>query len=121
MTKRDPTTLRPGDNVHKAIGDLYSYGRTYPHKPPHDYEPPERTTRPGPPQPTSDEYRATYRQAKNSPVSPAPDESAPQFPSEKVADHNDASGWVRGQGSQAPHPKFDSGPSGFRHDTKVRR
>jgi hypothetical protein len=115
MSRRNPTTLRQGDNVHRAVGDLYSYGRHYPHKPPHDYEVPERTPRPGAPQPGFDEYRATYRQAKNSPVTPAPDESQPQFACEKASDLNDASGWVRGKGSEAPHPKFDSGPSGHRY------
>ena len=121
MTKRDPTAIKPGDNVYEAIDSLYRFGRSYPHKPPHDYEPPERAPHPRPPQPSPDEYRATFRPATNSEVSPAPDESQCQFVSEKVATHNDASGWVRGQGGQSPHPKFDSGGSGFRYSTKYRR
>jgi hypothetical protein len=111
--------FRQGDDVHKAVGDLYEYGRRYPHGRPHDYRAPERTPAPQALQPGFDEYRATFRQAKNSQVSPAPDESACQFPAEKVADHVDASGWVRGQGGESPHPFFDrGGPSGFSFDRK---
>jgi hypothetical protein len=100
--------LKPGDDVHKAVGDLYSYGRSYPYKPPHDYRQPERTPDRRPPQPQPDEYAATFRPARNSNVSPAPDESQCQFASEKVATHNDAGGWVRGQGNQSPYPHFDN-------------
>jgi hypothetical protein len=120
MPRRLVTELKEGDDVHKAVRDLYSYRRTYPHNPPHDYRQPEREPQHQAPQPGFDEYRATYRQAKNSPVTPAPDESQCQFPSEKIASHNDAGGWVRGMGNQSPHPFFDSGLSGARHSTKRR-
>jgi hypothetical protein len=118
MARRNPTTLHPGDDVHKAVGDLYSHKRIYPHGRPHDYAAPERTPRHQAPQPDWSSERATYAIGKNSQVSPAPDESAPQFADDKTADHNDASGWVRGMGGQSPHPKFDSGPSGSRYDRR---
>ena len=105
--------VRPGDDPADAIRRLYSYGRHYPRYEPHD-GPRERTPHPQYPQPGWDEYRATFRPARNSPVSPAPDEQACQFPTEKIADHVDTSGWVRGMGGEAPHPFFDSGPSGHR-------
>jgi hypothetical protein len=87
--------LAPGDDPTDAINRLYSEGCHHPHKAPHD-APRERTRSTEPPQPGWDEYAATYRPAQNSPVSPAPDESAPQFKDDKVAGHDDASGWVRG-------------------------
>ena len=120
MTKRDPTTIRHGDDVHQKVGDLYRVGRTYPGgKAPHDYESPERTTKPGAPQPSWDEQYARYGAARVSKVSPAPDESACQFPSEKIGDHVDVpvSDWTR----SGTHPHFDAGASSFRRSTKVRR
>jgi hypothetical protein len=102
--------LKPGDDVHKAVAGLYEYKRAYPNGRPHDYsyQARERTPHSQPPQPHPDEYAATFRPARNSNVSPAPDESQCQFVSEKVASHNDAGGWVRGQGNQSPYPNFDN-------------
>jgi hypothetical protein len=112
-------TLVEGDDARKAVGSLYEYGRRYPHGRPHDYAVPETTPTTKPPQPGFDEYRATFREAKNSAVSPAPSEQACQFPSEKVADHNDTrEAWVRGMGNQSPHPFFDNGVSGHRYSRK---
>jgi hypothetical protein len=102
-------TLRPGDNGPRAVDALYKFGRHFPGGKPSqkDYQSPERTSRPGPRQPTLNEHHASYAQVKNS-NGRAPDESAPQFACEKTADHNDASGWVRGQGEASPHPHFDN-------------
>jgi hypothetical protein len=119
MTRRNPTTLRPGDDVHRAVGELYRYGRTYPDKPPHDYEP--RQGKPGytTPVPTRDEEYAHYGQAtRDERITPAFDEQATQFPDDKhgAKYDNDASGWVRGKGS--PHPFFDRGGSGSRYSRR---
>jgi hypothetical protein len=43
------------------------------------------------------------------PVSPAPDQRCNQFQDEKVGDHVDADGWVRGKGKESPYPTFDHG------------
>jgi hypothetical protein len=43
------------------------------------------------------------------PVSPAPDQQANQFHDEKISDHVDADGWVRGKGKESPYPTFDHG------------
>jgi hypothetical protein len=109
--------LKPGDDPTDAINRLYSYGRHHPHKAPHD-APRERTPHPQAPQPDWSSERATYAIGRNSAVSPAPDESAPQFADDKTADHVDASGWVRGMGGQSPHPHFDFGGSGSRYDRR---
>jgi hypothetical protein len=115
MPRRLVTELKEGDDVHKAVGDLYHYKRIYPHKPPHDYQPQERKPHPEPPAPGWGEYRARYGPARGSDVSPAPSEQACQFPSEKVADHVDVGRqWTRGYG-ESPYPHFDSGPSGHRY------
>ena len=47
-------------------------------------------------------------------------EQPPQDPIDKHDPNydNDASGWVRGMGSESPYPHFDSGPSGNRHKGK---
>jgi hypothetical protein len=107
----------PGQDPTDAINRIYSYGRHRPHHEPHDRAR-EQTSHYQSRQPTMDEYRADYGRIKTSPVSPAPDESQPQFKDSKIATHNDASGWVRGQGGESPYPTFDSGPSGFRYDRK---
>jgi hypothetical protein len=101
----------PGDNVYRAVGKLYEYGRSYPNGRPHDYKTPEKTPAFRAPTPR-DDGSGSYALGKNSPVSPAPDESQPQFRDDKVATHNDASGWVRGVGGQSPHPHFDRRVSG---------
>lgn len=55
-----------------------------------------------------------YGVAKESGVTPAPSQQAPQDPEDKHASgyDNDASGWVRGMGKESPHPKFDRHKSG---------
>jgi hypothetical protein len=71
------------------------------------------------PSPPRSAYSASYDLVKGSPVTPAPSEAAPQFRDDKSADLNDVrEAWVRGMGSESPHPKFDSGPSGHRYDRK---
>jgi hypothetical protein len=108
--------LKPGDDPRPAIGRLYREGRTYPDKPPHDYEARERTPEYKVPQPGRNDEYASYKFGRNSPVTPAPDESQPQFQTDKAAHLNDTrEGWQRGMGSQSPHPHFDSGPSGSRY------
>jgi hypothetical protein len=115
--------VRPGDNVRKAIGDLYEYGRQYPNSRPHDYAgpehaPPRRQSAP----PSHDDHVADYRPAKNSLVSTPADQSQPQFLDAKSGDLNDVGRtWVRGMSEESPHPKFDAGGSGFRYSTKTRR
>jgi hypothetical protein len=87
--------LKPGDDPRVAIGRLYREGRTYPHGKPHDYQARE----------TVPKFRGT-----------APDESQPQIANDQPVHLNDTrEGWVRGMGSEAPYPKFDSGPSGNRY------
>jgi hypothetical protein len=105
--------LREGDDGVKAVDRLYRYGRAYPAGKPSqkDYLSPDRSDS-KPPQPGFDEYRATFRAARNSDVSPAPDESANQFVAGKVADHVDVGKqWTRGYG-ESPHPHFDRRVSG---------
>jgi hypothetical protein len=100
-----------GDGV-KAVDALYKFGRRFPGGKPtqKDYAPRQGAADRQPPQPGWDEYRATYRPARNSNVSPAPDEQSPQFVSDKVADHNDVRGsdWTR----SGTHPHFDRRVSG---------
>jgi hypothetical protein len=54
------------------------------------------------------------------PVSPAPDEQFNQFKDEKIADHVDADGWVRGKGKESPYPTFDHGDLDCRPPKKLR-
>jgi hypothetical protein len=109
--------LKPGGDPTSQIEKLYRYGRSYPDKPPHD-RPRESTRHSRPASPSLEDCYADYSPIKNSPVSPAPDESQPQFRDEKASTHNDSYGWPRGYGPEAPHPKFDAGPSGHRYSRK---
>jgi hypothetical protein len=93
--------LKPGDDPTEAINRLYSYGRRTYGQPMPD-APRETTPKYKAPTPSRDE-RADYALGKNSPVTPAPAESDPQFRDDKTASHDDASGWVRGMGNQSPH------------------
>jgi hypothetical protein len=113
--------IKSGDDQVKAVKQLYEFGRKYPTgKKPHDYAAPERTPHHQSPQPDWSSERATYELGRNSPVTPAPDESQCQFADDKTADHVDASGWVRGMGGQSPHPHFDRRVSGV-SDHKYRK
>jgi hypothetical protein len=98
--------LKPGDDVHRAIKSLYEYGRSYPHGGNHDYPPAKAVPYPKQPRPARDDEPASYGVGRASPVSPAPDESGPQFRDEKVGDHNDVpvSDWTR----SGTYPHFDS-------------
>lgn len=53
--------------------------------------------------------RERYGSPKDSGVTPAPSQQGVQDPEAKHGSgyDNDASGWVRGMGSQSPHPHFD--------------
>jgi hypothetical protein len=106
--------FREGDDGVRAVDKLYKYGRSYPGGKPtqKDYAPQRGAADRQPPQPGWDDYRATYRPARNSKVSPAPDESAPQFRDDKCAGYNDvkASAWTRG--GDCSHPHFDHRLSG---------
>ena len=110
----------PGQDPQPAINRLYSEGRHHPYAKPHD-RPREVTLHSRPASPSHEDCFADYEPIKNSPVSPAPDESQPQFRDSKTSTHTDSYGWVRGMGDESPYPRFDSGPSGFRYDTKHRR
>ncbi len=96
----------PGSDPSKAIAELYARGRkVYGTNP--DARTDARTPERPAPQPDWSSEKATYAIGRNSPVSPAPDESQPQFADDKTADHVDVrEGWTRGYGS--PHPFFDS-------------
>jgi hypothetical protein len=107
----------PGQDPTDAINRLYSYGRHHPRGKPHD-APRESTLHSRPSSPTHDDCYADYGPIKNSPVSNPLDESGPQFRDSKLSTHNDSYGWPRGMGSESPHPKFDSGPSGYRYDKR---
>jgi hypothetical protein len=113
MPIEDFTNLPAGSDPTAAINKLYSEGRRTYGQPmpdqPRKRTPEFKATTP------RDDGSGSYALGKNSPVSPAPSESECQFRDDKVATHNDASGWVRGMGGQSPHPKFDSGPSGSRY------
>jgi hypothetical protein len=104
--------FKQGDDGVKAVDALYKFGRRFPDGKPtqKDYAPRRGAADRQPPQPGWDEYRATYHSARNSNVSPAPDESAVQFVSGKVADHVDVpvSDWTR----SGTHPHFDRRVSG---------
>ena len=124
-TKRGPQQQHDitGADVYEILKDGFEYGRALPYgRNAYDYNAPARAPTSRPPTPGHGEYRATYQEAKNSPVSPAPDESAVQFVSEKVADHNDTKeSWPRGF-SPPPHlDNRDGIVSGYRYSTKVRR
>jgi hypothetical protein len=110
----------PGQDPQPAINRLYSEGRHHPYAKPHD-APRKPTEHSRPASPSHEDCFADYEPIKNSPVSPAPDESQPMFRDEKASTLNDSYGWVRGMGRESPYVKFDSGPSGFRYDTKHRR
>jgi hypothetical protein len=110
----DDLKLKPGSDPTDAINRLYAYGRTTYGQPNPD-QPRETTPKFKAPTPSRNDEHASYGLGRNSPVTPAPDESQPQFRDDKVGTHDDASGWVRGMGGQSPHPKFDSGPSGSRY------
>jgi hypothetical protein len=112
--------VQSGQDPTDAINRLYSFGRHHPYAKPHD-APRESTRHSRPTSPSHDDCYADYNPIKNSPVSPAPDESQPQFRDSKASTLNDSYGWVRGYGREAPYPKFDSGPSGHRYDSKHRR
>ena len=109
--------VKAGDDPVKAIKRLYEFGRQYLHGKPHDYEPRGKMPKFKAPQPGWDTERATYSEpTRSSPVTPAPDESGPQFQNDKVATHNDASGsWVRGHSLRLG---FDHGASGSRYSRK---
>jgi hypothetical protein len=113
MPIEDFTNLKPGSDPTDAINRLYAAGRKTYGQPMPD-APRKTTPKYKVPSPSRDE-RASYAPGKNSPVTPAPTEWAPQFRDDKCSDYNDASGWVRGMGRQSPHPKFDAGPSGTRY------
>jgi hypothetical protein len=113
------------------VDQLYRYGRAHAGpgtrfgKPTQKDYAPREGSHVKPPTPHADEYAASYSPARNSDVSPAPDEQANQFVAGKVADHVDSSGWVRGMGAASPHPHFDSNVdnngravSGARYSTK---
>lgn len=57
---------------------------------------------------------AMVKDAKPSPVTPAPSQQDVQDPEAKHGPgyDNDTSGWVRGMGNQSPHPHFDTHKSG---------
>jgi len=123
MATRGPNEMaeiREDGDVYKVLKDAYEYGRALPYgRNRHDYEPPaqepSRTSR----APDMAEYKASFREIKGSPVSRPVDESTPMFRDEKMVHHNDcANTWVRGY---TQRPAFDSGPSGFRYDTKHRK
>ena len=109
--------VQSGQDPTDAINRLYSFGRHHPHQKPHD-APREPTLHSRPASQSHEDCYADYSPIKNSPVSPAPDESLPQFRDEKASTYNDAYGWPRGMGSESPHPHFDHGPSGHRYSRK---
>ena len=114
LSHLDRLSRTPGSDPSQAIADLYATGRTTYGQPNPDARRDARTPEHPAPQPDWSSERATYAIGRNSPVSPAPDESQPQFADDKSANLNDTrEGWTRGYGS--PHPKFDSGPSGSRY------
>lgn len=120
----DWTDVREGDDVYALLKGTYRVGRALPHGPnPHDYTKPEQEPAPRQPAPlTHSDYAADYRPARDSKVSGARDESQPLFRDEQAAHLNDTPrNWTRGYINQSPHPAFDSGPSGFRYDTKIRK
>jgi hypothetical protein len=100
------------DDAHRTVDALYKFGRRFPGGKPtqKDYSPRRGAADRQPPQPGWDEYRATYRPARNSDVV-APSEQAVQFASDKVADHVDVpvSDWTRG--GDCSHPHFDHSPA----------
>ena len=123
MAKRGPNEMaeiRENGDPYRVLKDAFGYGRALPYgKNPHDYNPPERAPHRMSPAPDWEDYRAGFHEVKNTSVSKPLDESGPQFRDSKADHLNDcASSWVRGY---TQRPAFDSGPSGFRYDTKHRR
>jgi hypothetical protein len=119
MARRNPTELHETDDPYRAHKRVFEYGKIYPHKPPHDHDLPERAPHRLSPAPDWNDYRAGFHEVKNTSVSKPLDESGPQFRDSKAAHLTDCSNtWVRGY---TQRPGFDSGPSGFRHDTKIRK
>ena len=122
MARRNPTTIRPGDDVHRTVGDLYGHKRTYPYAKPHDYEPRDGERGYTTPVPTRDEHYSHFHQhTRDERITPAYSEQAPQAPSDKhgaTYDNDVGQQWTRGYGQR---PAFDGGPSGFRYSTKIRR
>jgi hypothetical protein len=130
MAKRGPNEMaeiREGGDPYKVLKDAFSYGRHGGSD--RDYTPPaqepSRTSR----APDMAEYRASFHELKDTPVSKPLDEAAPQFRDEKAAHLNDVPNvWTRGMGPENPHPAFDRNTdrnglpiSGSRYDTKHRR
>ncbi len=108
------TEIKETDDVYRILKNAYPQNRN-----PYDHEPPQRAPHRMSRTPEMDEYRASHASVKNTPVSKPLDESGPTFRDSKAAHLNDtANTWVRGF---TQRPAFDSGPSGFRYDTKVRR
>jgi hypothetical protein len=96
-TEGTPIVRNPPDAA-AAINKLYSDGRRVYGQPNPDARRDERTPKFG---------------------GIAPDQSQPQDRESRTSDHVDTKeAWVRGYGSQSPHPAFDSGPSGSRFDRK---
>jgi hypothetical protein len=121
MAKRGPnemSEIREDGDPYKVLKDAYEYGRDLPYgRNPHDYNPPERAPHKLSRVPDMNEHRASFGDVKM-PAKPV-DEAGPQFRGEKAAHLNDcANTWVRGY---TQRPAFDSGPSGFRYDSKHRR
>jgi len=112
---RQPTSLAARHQTLQAPnGRALPYGKN-----PHDYNPPERAPHRMSPAPDWNDYRAGFHGVKETSVSKPLDESGPQFRDSKPCHLNDtANTWVRGY---TQRPAFDSGPSGFRYDTKHRR
>ena len=110
--------LKPGDDPTAAIEKLYRYGRHYPDKAPHDAAK-ERTH---PPRDTFQPEDVPAERNKGHIGVDVYDQrhpayQKPQAPESRQAPEydNDATGWVRGMGSESPYPKFDHGPSGHRY------
>jgi hypothetical protein len=112
--------IREGGDPYRVLKDAFEYGRDLPYgRNPHDYTAPERAPHRLTRAPDWDEYRASFRDVKDTPVSKPVDEAAPQFRDSKAAHLNDCENtWVRGY---TQRPAFDSGPSGFRYDSKIRK
>ncbi len=108
--------LRRGSDPTNSLREFYGEHRRYPRGRPHD-APRERTPGYATPVPTDGEHAHFGQATRPEHVTPAFDEQAPQFASDKhgATYDNDADGWVRGMGGESPHPHFDHGPSGYRY------